>query len=63
MGFCNKKVNAGRSLLKMCEQQKPNVFNDGTVAFLMRQKLTHHNLQSNPRASFLFTKAAPDTTD
>jgi hypothetical protein len=33
---------------------RPHVFDDGTVAFLMRQKLTHHNLQSNPFASFLF---------
>ena len=32
----------------------PHVFDDGTVAFLMRQKLTHHNLQTNPYASFLF---------
>ncbi|MBI5055027.1 MAG: pyridoxamine 5'-phosphate oxidase family protein [Nitrospirae bacterium] len=33
---------------------RPHVFDDGTVAFLMRQKLTHHNLQTNPYASFLF---------
>ena len=33
---------------------RPHVFDDGTVAFLMRKKLTHHNLQSNPYASFLF---------
>lgn len=33
---------------------RPHIFDDGTVAFLMRKKLTHHNLQSNPYASFLF---------
>jgi len=33
---------------------RPHVFDDGTIAFLMRKKLTHHNLQSNPYASFLF---------
>ena len=38
---------------------RPHVFDDGTVAFLMRQKLTHHNLQSNPRASFLFHESGP----
>lgn len=38
---------------------RPHVFDDGTVAFLMRQKLTHHNLQSNPYASFLFHESGP----
>ncbi len=33
---------------------RPHVFDDGTVAFMMRQKLTYQNLQSNPFASFLF---------
>lgn len=36
---------------------RPHVFEDGTVAFLMRRKLTHHNLQSNPYASFLFRES------
>ena len=38
---------------------RPHVFDDGTVAFLMRKKLTHHNLQSNPYASFLFHESGP----
>ena len=38
---------------------RPHVFDDGTIAFLMRQKLTHHNLQSNPYASFLFHESGP----
>lgn len=33
---------------------RPHVYDDGSVAFLMRKKLTHHNLQFNPYASFLF---------
>jgi mRNA deadenylase 3'-5' endonuclease subunit Ccr4 len=32
----------------------PHVFDDGTLAFIMRERLTHLNLQSNPYASFLF---------
>jgi hypothetical protein len=36
---------------------RPHVFDDGTIAFLMRQKLTHHNLQSNPYASYLFRES------
>lgn len=38
---------------------RPHVFEHGTVAFLMRQKLSHHNLQSNPYASFLFRESGP----
>ncbi len=33
---------------------KPHVFNDGTIGFIMRKRLTHHNLQSNPFAAYLF---------
>ena len=38
---------------------KPHVLGDATVAFLMRQRLTHHNLQSNPFAAYLFLENAP----
>ncbi len=33
---------------------RPHVMPDGTLAFIMRDRLTHHNLQSNPYATFLF---------
>jgi len=32
----------------------PHVMEDNTVAFIMRDRLTHHNLHSNPRAAYLF---------
>jgi hypothetical protein len=38
---------------------RPHVFNDGTVAFLMHERLTHHNLKSNPYASYLFREIEP----
>ncbi len=38
---------------------KPHVLDDRTVAFVMRQRLTHHNLQSNPFAAYLFLENAP----
>jgi hypothetical protein len=38
---------------------KPHVLDDGTIAFVMRQRLTHHNLESNPFAAYLFLEAAP----
>lgn len=33
---------------------RPHVMNDGTVAFIMTDRLMHHNLQSNPHAAYLF---------
>src|SRR5690606_34583515 len=30
---------------------RPHVFADGSVAFLMRQRLTYRNMQSNPHAA------------
>ncbi|MFH1626186.1 MAG: pyridoxamine 5'-phosphate oxidase family protein [Pseudomonadota bacterium] len=35
---------------------RPHVLPDGTVAFIMHDRLTHHNLQSNPNAAFLFVE-------
>lgn len=32
----------------------PHVTDDQTVAFIMRDRLSHHNLQSNPQAAYLF---------
>jgi len=37
----------------------PHVMNDGTVAFIMRERLTHENLRSNPYAVYLFMEEAP----
>jgi hypothetical protein len=33
---------------------KPHVFDDGTIAFIMRERLTHENLKSSPYASYMF---------
>ena len=37
----------------------PHVMDDGTVAFVMLERLTHKNIQSNPFAAFLFMEEAP----
>ena len=34
----------------------PHVIDDQTVAFIMADKRTHANLQSNPHAAYLFTE-------
>jgi hypothetical protein len=33
---------------------RPHFMEDGTLAFIMRDRLTHRNLQSNPHATYLF---------
>lgn len=33
---------------------KPHFMDDGTIAFIMADRLTHKNLQSNGRAAYLF---------
>ncbi len=38
---------------------RPHVMEDGTLAMIMRDRLSHHNLQSNPKAAYLFME---DTT-
>jgi hypothetical protein len=35
---------------------RPHMLEDGTLAFIMADRLTHHNLQSNPQAAYLFVE-------
>ena len=35
---------------------RPHFLEEGTLAFIMRDRLTHHNLQSNPFATFLYVE-------
>jgi len=41
---------------------RPHIHDDGTLAFIMRDRLTHHNLQENPRAAYLFIEQGPGYT-
>lgn len=38
---------------------RPHFMEDNTVAFIMRDRLTHHNLLSNPHAAYLFVEEGP----
>jgi hypothetical protein len=33
---------------------KPRIMEDNTVAFIMRERLTYHNVQNNPNAAYMF---------
>ena len=38
---------------------RPHFMDDGTLAFIMNDRLSHANLQKNPYASFLFRENGP----
>ena len=38
---------------------RPHMMGDGTLAFIMPDRLTHHNLSSNPYAAYLFREDGP----
>jgi len=38
---------------------KPHMMEDGSIAFIMPDRLTHHNLQSNNHAAYLFMEEGP----
>jgi hypothetical protein len=38
---------------------RPHFMEDGTIAMIMRDRLTHHNLQTNPHAAYLFHENGP----
>lgn len=46
--------NAGR--VDTALYSRPHFMEDGTVAFIMRDRLSHANLQTNPHASYLFVE-------
>ena len=35
---------------------RPHFLEEGTMTFIMRDRLTHHNLQTNPYATYLFVE-------
>ncbi len=38
---------------------RPHFMEDGTIAMIMRNRLTHLNLQTNPHAAYLFHEDGP----
>jgi len=38
---------------------RPHFMEDGTLAMIMRDRLTHHNLESNPHACYMFIEKGP----
>jgi len=38
---------------------KPRVMEDNTIAFIMRERLTYHNIRNNPHAAYMFIESNP----
>ncbi len=38
---------------------RPHVTDEDTIAFIMRPRLSHENLQSNPHAAYMFIEEGP----
>lgn len=45
-----------KGMIDIAVYARPYVFGDDTVAFVMADRLSHKNLQSNPHAAYLFTE-------
>jgi hypothetical protein len=44
----------GEGKVDLAVYSRPHVMDEQTVAFIMPDRLTHHNLQANPHAAYLF---------
>jgi hypothetical protein len=49
----------GNGLVDAAIYSRPHFMDDGTIAWIMRDRLTHHNLQSNPHACYMFIEKGP----
>ncbi len=47
----------GKGQVDTAIYSRPHFMADGTLAFIMRDRLSHANLQTNPLASYLFKEA------
>jgi len=53
-GFGVLATADGNGKVNSAVYARPHVMEDGSLAFVMRDRLTHKNLQSNPHATYLF---------
>jgi hypothetical protein len=49
----------GKGAVNAAVYARPHVLEEGHLAFIMRDRLSHHNLDSNPHAAYLFREEGP----
>lgn len=57
LGVLSTADNTGK--VNSAVYSRPHIMDDGSVAFIMRDRLTHQNSLSNPYAAYLFREDAP----
>ena len=57
VGVLSTADNIGR--VNAAIYAKPHFMDDGTLAFIMRDRLTHANVNANPHAAYLFQERGP----
>ena len=58
-GFGVLSTSDGNGKVNSAVYARPHVMDDGSLAFIMRDRLTHKNIQSNPHATYLFREDGP----
>ena len=58
-GFGVLATSDGEGKVDAAVYARPHFMDDGSIAMIMRDRLTHHNLQSNPHAAYLFHENSP----
>lgn len=46
----------GEGIVNSAVYGRPHIMDDGTIAFIMANRLSHKNLDANPHASYLFVE-------
>ena len=57
VGVLSTADNTGR--VNVAIYAKPHFMDDGKLAFIMRDRLTHANVNANPHAAYLFHERGP----
>jgi len=58
-GFGVLATADGQGRVNAAVYSRPHIMEDGSLAFIMRDRLTHANIRSNPRAAYLFREEGP----
>jgi hypothetical protein len=56
-GRCILATADAKGMVDLAIYSRPHVIDEETIAFIMLDRLSHANLQSNPHAAFLFMEA------
>ena len=49
----------GQGNVDLAIYARPHIIDETTAAFIMRERLSHHNLKSNPHVAYMFIEKKP----